>query len=305
MTDLQKLEKSILDRIASTRRAPAIFVLGAPRTGSTFLYQAIVSAFALPFIDNLTNQFFPHTPILGLLLGSSLRESIAFSSRYGKTAGLRQPSEGSAVMSHWFGGGHPSQVVSSRILEGKEPHLIATLAAVDALLAGPLVIKNAWNCFRTDYLASALPAANFVWIRRDIRAAAKSDLLARYAVQGSGQIWNSATPANVDALRARPCWEQVVENQFEFGKAIAATRARLPHGRFVEVWYEDLVVDVPGTISKIREKLSLLRDRTATLPEEQPGGGETEPRELGPAESRALELYVYDNQSKFGDHLRP
>jgi hypothetical protein len=303
-TQMQELERSILDRVGAVRAATVLFVLGAPRTGSTFLYQAITSAFALPFIDNLTNQFFPRTPILGLLLGSSLREPIAFSSSYGKTVGLRQPSEGSAVMAHWFGGGHPSQIVSSRILEGRETHLIATLAAADAFFRGPLVIKNAWNCFRIEYLAAALPAANFVWIRRDIRTAAKSDLRARYAVQGSGLIWNSATPANVEALRARPCWEQVVENQFEFGKAISSTSVHLAKGRFAEVWYEDLVADVQGTMLRLGEQLKLLQGRNAASFHGSPAAVEAESTELDAAESLALERYVDENRSRLHSYLK-
>ena len=306
MDNLPELEKLIFGRLDSSRSAGSIFILGAPRTGSTFLYQAVVSAFAIPFIDNLTNQFFPETPILGLMVGPSLRrgEPITFLSRYGKSAGLVQPSEGSRVMAHWFGGGHPSQVVSARILEGREPHFIATLAAVDSLLGGPLVIKNAWNCFRAQYIAAALPSANFIWIRRDLRTAAKSDLMARYAVQGDPNAWNSATPANVDVLRKKPCWEQVVENQFEFGKALSAMRDELPTGRWVEVWYEDLIADVPGTLGAVGKGLILLRHRTPVFSQNYETRREDAMVVLGEREAEALDRYVESNRSRFGGYLR-
>jgi hypothetical protein len=208
-------------------------------------------------------------------------------------------------MAHWFGGGHPSQLMSRRILEGMDSHFTATLAAVNFFFGAPLVIKNAWNCFRTEYLASALPTANFIWIRRDIRAAAKSDLAARYAVQGSGDTWNSATPANVEALRARPCWEQVVENQYEFGKAISATLQGLSSGRFVEVWYEDLVADASATLSRIAEKLDLLRGRRLNPLDDNSRVQETERQELGGTETEALDRYVYENLSKLHGYFRP
>jgi hypothetical protein len=298
---LAELEESILH--SASGPAPALFVLGSPRTGSTFLYQVLVSAFSLPFIDNLTNQFFPRTPILGLLMGASIPEAIGFSSRYGKTTGLRQPSEGSAVVAHWFGGGHPSQLVSNRVRDGMESHLVATLRATNALLGGPLTIKNAWNCFRTDYLAAALPAANFVWVRRDIAAAAKSDLQARYATQGRADTWNSATPANVEALRGRPVWEQVVENQFEFGKAIAATRDCLPRDRFVEIWYEDCVADLESTVQTIGAQLGLLRHRAPAIPKETAADEPAAPA-LRTEEAEALDAYVRANAAKLHAYIR-
>src|SRR5262249_7932126 len=115
----------------------------------------------------------------------------------------------------------------------------------------PLVIKNAWNCFRIPALARLLPAARFLWVRRDIGTAAKSDLHARYSTKGSPVIWNSATPHNVESLRARPYWEQVVENQFEFNAAMHRDLNAHAKERFLEVWYEDLCADPSFTLDRI------------------------------------------------------
>jgi len=304
-TAYEDIERSILGRVPDSAPAPAIFVLGAPRTGSTFLYQAMASAFGLPYIDNLTNRLFAQTPIVGLLLAGPLRQkdSISFSSRYGKVDGLVQPSEGSAVMTHWFGGGHPSQVVSNRILDGRETHMRSTLAAVNFFLEGPLTIKNAWNCFRTDYLASAFPKCALVWIRRDIRAAAKSDLAARHAVQGDPATWNSATPANVKELLARPPAEQVVENQFEFGKAIASTFAALPPSRCIEVWYEDLSADPRAVLRAIGDRMELLQQRAPDFA--FPLGGTKEAAtELTTREAEAIDKYAAANRERLRCYLK-
>ena len=263
--DLRELEQEILAAGRDGGTAPAVFILGAPRTGSTFLYQALVSAYRLPFVDNMTNTFFSTMPTLGVVLGQGLRQAqrIRYASRYGKVDGLLQPSEGSAVMAHWFGGGHPSQVVSTRIREGLESHLTATLRVVQRTLGAPLVIKNAWNCFRIEYLAAGLPEANFIWIRRDIGAAAKSDLAARYAVHGSPEVWNSATPANVETLRSQPYWEQVVENQYEFSKAISTGLGRMTEERWMDVWYEDLTANPQAILDALGRRLALLKGRAA------------------------------------------
>lgn len=241
---LEALEEELLEQMPGcdgARPAPALLVLGAPRTGSTAFYQALIASFRLAYFSNLTNDHFAGAPALGLAIQAGVGRTVpvAFASRYGKTRGALQPSEGSHVLRTWFGGGHPSQVVSTDILDGRAEAMRRTARAAHALWGRPLVIKNAWNCFRVASLSRVLPDAYFVWIRRDIAAAARSDLAARYVVQGSPEVWNSATPHNVETLRSRPYWEQVVENQYEYSAALGKALPAHAAGRFIEVWYED------------------------------------------------------------------
>src|SRR5262249_26337941 len=107
------LEREILSALVPEDIHPgAVFLLGAPRTGSTIMYQTCALLFRLPFIANLTNDHFRETPIVGLTLQRAHPVSVGMRSRFGKTEGAFQPSEGSAVMMHWFGGGHPSPILS-------------------------------------------------------------------------------------------------------------------------------------------------------------------------------------------------
>lgn len=265
-TSLLHAEEALLSNASvSPAQIRPVFILGAPRTGSTLLYQAMAHSFGLSFISNLTNSTFPDTPIIGLAIQKGLNVEISFESAFGKTHGPFQPSEGSAVMSRWFGGGHPSQVVSTRIRDGKEAHFRRTLAAAEAICAGPLMIKNAWHCFRIPYLAGTLAAARFVWARRDIRRAASSDLEARYLTKGDGNAWNSATPANVETLRRLPPPGQVVENQFEFNSAIETTLTRDASGRWMEVWYEDFIAAPDAVLSRIGTRLGFGSPRATSI----------------------------------------
>ena len=139
--ELVYLEEYLLDLLlkgSDDIQPRTMFVLGAPRTGSTVLYQSLSARLGLPYISNLVNDCFPQTPIVGLTIQKAFPVEISFTSQYGKTSGKFQPSEGSAVMAHWFGGGHPSALVSTRIFEGKMQHFMITLAAADALFGRPL-----------------------------------------------------------------------------------------------------------------------------------------------------------------------
>lgn len=259
----KQIEVALLGSVpASSASFGPIFILGAPRTGSTILYQSMIAGFELPFICNMTNAFYPTTPIVGLSVQRSWvnYDQIKSDSRFGKVDGLLQPSEGSAVMKTWFGGGHPSEIVSANLLPGAGPHMTATMRASYFIHKRPLVIKNAWNCFRVAALAELLPQAAFIWIRRDLEHCASSDLAARYVTKGVATDWNSATPRNIEELLRRPPTEQVVENQAEFARAIASGLAGVEDGRRATVWYEDFCRDPAAALEGLRQQLRCLAD---------------------------------------------
>lgn len=252
LATLREVETALLLLNSSPLTCKPVFIIGAPRTGSTLLYQAMAGVFCLPYISNLTNKYFADFPLIGLALQRDVKIDIGWGSEFGKTIGDFQPSEGSSVMAKWFGGGHPSQDVSMRILDGQEEHFLATLAGVETLYSGrPLLIKNAWNCFRISYLASVLPSARFVWIRRDIAESAESDLEARYLTKGAASIWNSATPSNWCQLQRLPAHVQVVENQFEFNCAIRDSIEAHAKERSIEVWFEDFIASPDVEIDRL------------------------------------------------------
>lgn len=245
--------------------AACVFILGAPRTGSTLFYQAFARALDLAFISNRANAETPFHPAVGILASYQARraESMSeeFESRFGKTEGRNSPSEGSAIFTYWCGGGHPSEEVSAGLLPGRTSHYRRTLSCIEAATGAPLLAKNAWNCFRVKALAEAAPRSAFIWIRRDAAAAAASDLAARYAVHGDPRAWNSATPRNVEVLRQLPPAAQVLENQFEFSRAVSEASGRLAPGRFASLWYEDFLGAPDGEVERIVSTLSILRGR--------------------------------------------
>jgi hypothetical protein len=268
---LAEHEQEIFRTYPGRRDPAALFVLAAPRTGSTVLYQSMVEAFGLPAVSNHANAVTPSHPAVGILASHEARKTGSvsgdFGSRYGKTDGAHGVSEGSAIFTHWCGGGHPSEIVSPGVLPERAAHMLNTLRAVEAATGLPLLMKNAWNCFRLADLAARFPNAAFIWLRRDVLTAAESDLAARHAVQGDVQVWNSATPRNVEALRQLPPEAQVLENQFEFSRAISEAAESLAPDRFAEVWYEDFIAAPDTVMQRLAAQLGPLNGlRPAGLP---------------------------------------
>jgi len=240
-----------------TPRVPLIFILASPRTGSTLLYQLLINAFGFGYVSNFVNDRCSRFPVAGTLLGRLFGRprAVPLESDHGKTEGWRGPSESSALFRRWFGGEHPSQTRSCRVLPGQEAHLRRTMAGLCAVSGRPVVLKNAWNCFRVEELDRIFPGSLFLWLRRDIVDSATSDLRARYR-RGSPLVWNSATPANYEAIRERPYWEQVVEQQYEYNAALGRDLTRVCPARFLELWYEDLCGHAGAELERITRFVS-------------------------------------------------
>ena len=229
--------------------------MGSPRTGSTFLYQLVVNFFNVFYFSNLINDKFWEFPVCGAALSSMLNcKEVSYKSDFGKTQTLCEPSEASLIMKKWFGGEHPSQTQSKEIKENKKSHILNTLSSISAITQQPILIKNAWNCFRIKNWCDMFPQSRFIWIRRDINRSAQSDLLARIH-RGSPNIWNSATTYNYKEIQTKPAWEQVVLQQYEYNKAIAESLENVKDGHVLEVWYEDLCEDCGESIKNLSEFL--------------------------------------------------
>lgn len=295
MNNSKTAEALLFDRATSLGCSPSeaapLFLLGAPRTGSTFLYQLLSHKLDLLYISNLINDYYFETPVVGLAIQNSVPEDFSLESSFGKTKGPFQVSEGSALMTRWFGGGHPSAIVSASVLSDMERHFLETLAAAEVLFGRSVMIKNAWNCFRVPYLAKAFPSARFVWIKRDIADAAKSDLSARYQTKGRSDLWNSATPANIDQLMTLPPTAQVVENQYEFNHQLEVDLRAVGASRYIEVQYEELCLEPEKIIRGVSEHLSIPMTRTAFPMLRKPKKNWV----IDERESLEIDLYIEEN----------
>lgn len=255
---LAAAEDALLDRFAAqvdTSEIPIVSILASPRTGSTLVYQLLGACFDFWSFSNLVNDAFAERPIVGAALEMRLRElldapALSLSSAYGKTDGIFGVSEASAVMRTWFGGEHPSETRSARVLPGAETHLLRTMAGLSAMTGRAVLLKNAWNCFRVGEWARLFPAIRFVHVRRDLVASALSDLEARYR-RGGPEIWSSATTANHEKIRERPYWEQVAEVQYEYQRRLEADLSEQTPERSIEIWYEDICERTEATLARI------------------------------------------------------
>lgn len=230
------------------RDARPIFLVGAPRSGSTLLFQLLVRHCEVAYLSNLMAL----APVRMLRLASLTRAGMrkprpVREDSLGYVPGLLAPNEGGTLMRAWFGAG----------LDADERRLVrASVAGLSEILGGPWVAKNLWNSLRLRHIRDVFPEAAFVHLRRDPRYAAQSLLRARAREHGDAARWLGPEPPGHEAVHGEPATYQVL---WQVRALDAAVGEFLREGSVEhrEVRYEDLCADAEGVLRDLASGLGL------------------------------------------------
>lgn len=232
---------------------PPFFVVGAPRSGSTLLYQLLTDRFDVGYLAN-GHAHRPGAPSLverhrGLLRGRHA-ELGDYRSSFGGTAGELGPSECGPFWYRFFPR-RPHHVPAEDFPSASRRELRAAIGAFVEACDKPVVYKNLYNTARMDAIAAALPEALFVAIHRDLAANARSLLEGRLRVAGSYDAWWSVEPPGIERLLQLPAHEQVVEQVRALDTLVAQVEASIGPDRVLHLGYEELCADPRGQLDRV------------------------------------------------------
>ncbi len=190
-----------------------VFIIGAPRTGSTILYQVITNELDVLYIDNLAcslhrNIFF------GVWLSRKIFKSKPhnnFMAEHGNTSkyGAHAPSECGSFWYRWM----PKDrhfVDEGDISDKAIREIRQEITSIINYHDKPLVFKNLNAALRMRVLSKIFPKAKFIWIKRDPLYVSQSILKAREKVNVDICKWWSLMPENHDSLKKLTAVEQIV-----------------------------------------------------------------------------------------------
>lgn len=235
---------------------PIIYIVGAPRSGTTLLSQVLSRYLPVGYIDNLIARFWER-PSVGIrlsqsLLGDSKRESIVFDSQHGVTTGIAGPHEFGYFWRKWLA----LDTSATHKLSNAEAAVIDRAGLRKVLLdeilgpfGKPVVFKNVICGFQAEILTHVHPASLFIWIRRNQEEVVRSILKCRMERYGRYDAWWSLKPATFPEIAsfaspAEQVMRQVADCTYEFERELAK-----PSVHSLQVDYAELVNN-PGAILK-------------------------------------------------------
>ncbi|NQV53848.1 MAG: sulfotransferase [Flavobacteriales bacterium] len=244
-----------LDVSEPARHAP-VFIVGAPRSGSTMFYQILANELDVLYISNFVHVFSSWLNTAFGLENKWLRKKKRYplTSSYGGTfsAGWGAPSECGVF---WYK--HMPQ--EKHFLTGEDLSLDAqmffrrSVRIPMSTYGKPFLFKNMNAGQRIDYLKRVFPEAKFIFIKRDVLAMAQSILKARKDIYGSAHTWWSIKPKEFQELAEKEPFAQIIGQIFYIEKQILKDFSSLEEKDRMVLSYEALCADPNAMISKVSD----------------------------------------------------
>lgn len=281
-------------------RLPLIYIVGAPRSGTTLLSQVVSRFLDVGYINNLIARFW-RRPSVGihlsrLVLGGSGREQIAFESEHGTTAGAAGPHEFGYFWRHWLQlDAQPTHHLSPAALQNIDR--AGLRAALENEILAPFgtaaVFKNVICGFHAAALTEIHKPSLFLHIVRDREATCRSILTSRAQRFGSHTAWWSLKPSTYAEIAALSDPAVQVVRQADDCRSEFAAELSRPGVSAMTIEYERLCREPRQVLRDIAEAVAATGCRVEVLddvPESFPRSqGPQLPSELHDALRLALE----------------
>lgn len=272
------IEPALLRLFRGPNRFPPLFVVGAPRSGTTVVIQHIINSLEFGYFPNLA-KWHPRACItFGYLARRRYAYESSYDSAYGVIEGPMAPSDGWDILHRWFPRYQPDRKVDERRLT----ELRTIVRAYEKIFDAPFANKNNANSLRIPYLRRVFPASYFVYVRRDLCDAALSVMKSREAHNVPPDEWWGIAPPRFHDRAFASELERAVYQTVDVERYIEGALAEHPSSRVYTVAYEDFCEAPDDLIAWIdsayrsegvtlgrRERHPPVRFRRSTLPEEE------------------------------------
>lgn len=241
---------------------PLIYIVGAPRSGTTLLSQLLSKYLPVGYINNLISRFWLR-PSAGVrlsesLLGPDAGTAIELKSRFGTTTDLIGPHEFGYFWRHWL----RLDEAATHSLAPKDLARIDVGGLVDALegeilgsFGRPVVFKNVICGLCAPFLSMLHPRSLFVHIDRDPLLTAASILNSRLERYGSYSNWWSLKPSTYPFLDASGPEDEVARQVVDCRREIDQALSQ-PGVHAVRLSYESLCADPAAELDRIAGSLA-------------------------------------------------
>jgi len=250
-------DSSIINNATTARKAEHdsrfIFIIGAPRTGSTVLYQSMLTQFKLGYLTNLMYLFPSKIALITQLTKAKILSNKDIKdSDLGFIKGFNSPSECGRLFRFWFDEGDFCI---------KSENIQKTFNFLSEAFQCPLLVKNMLNAYRIEKLKMLFPSSKFIFIRRDPLYTCQSILLSRKQLHNTYNKWWSITPPGYTEVLSETPFVQVAWQVSSIEMAIKDSMRGDPS--VIPVQYEEFCDSPQQELDKLGDNLKLKSKQAA------------------------------------------
>jgi len=273
---LKQRERKMRLRYRGEGEYPPTFIIGAPRSGSTLLYQTLVNTQFFIYINNFTH-IFASCLFTGFELYHSFHKKekeVNYTSNYGDTqkTGWQGPSECARFWYYYFPKSSSEPLVENILSEKGEAFYVDYINGLSNKYGKPFLFKNLSVGSRIPVIENLFQNARYVVIERDWYYNAQSIYLARKKKGISANEWWSLKPRGFEQLLGESQEKIAVRQVKDTRSQVEADLKRVSSERKIKVSYESLVKAPRETLGLIKEKFDLGNHSLEMLPQEFPNG---------------------------------
>jgi sulfotransferase family protein len=248
---LHRMDCAMAPPYETPLRHPPIFFIGAPRSGSTLMFQVITDAFDVGYLSNAHCRFFGSPALAERLLRPLANKPMSdYQSNHGVTRGQYAPSECGEWWYRFFRR-DPAYVPLEEADPAKMRCFRRSLLAMTEAFDKPVVFKNLYASLRVQAIIAHIPEALFLEVHRNEVDNAIDILNARMNCYGNYDTWFSVPPPGVDLLKRLPAAEQVLGQIRSIYQTISRDMESTGSGRFFALEYDKFCKDVHGCIDDV------------------------------------------------------
>lgn len=189
---------------------PPIFILGAPRCGSTLLMQVLTDAYDVGYLSNVHCRWFGAPGLAERLLRPlKAKRPSHFQSHYGRTKYWYEPAECGEWWYRFFPR-EPAYVSPDKIDPSRMLAFRRSLLFLDRAFDKPAIYKNLYATIRLEPIIASIPEAVFIVMRRGRVPHAQSILKGRMDALGTYEKWWSVPVPDQRSLQNAGAVKQVL-----------------------------------------------------------------------------------------------
>lgn len=238
-------ENSFIKKKKSQKAIPPVFIVGAPRSGTTLLYQLLTYHYKFSYFSNFTSMFIKSPVLIGYLTCKFRKpyDDNSLSSDYGLMKGTWAPSEAGKIFKHWF-------------LRKNDEKIRNSIYALSDVFKAPFLAKNLRINAELEYVHQLFPNAVFIHIERDLLFNAQSLILGirENNTDLIGNITENKQRPTITKASKDHVFEQVVDDIHKMNHSIRSFFNR-PGVNGISVDYYDLCNNYQHELQHIQSYL--------------------------------------------------